>query len=218
MNRFFFRDLLEGNPQLLERMLAFNRTAKKDAALPAGGIWEAVRRQPDLMAALTARMPTAPAEGAYWSFTDESERLAFFPPEVLGRIGRIVSAAVYAEDIAHSLVKSDVMALRSFLGADIYTYALTRGRYQVGSLRPTLAGAVPDGTLAERCTKLARQSLETVRAGWPEELQHRSERLFASVELPEATPLDDTLRQPLWYFMKKLILRELDQEWIRYFD
>ena len=37
MNRFFFRDLLEGNPQLLERMLAFNRTAKKDAALPAGG-------------------------------------------------------------------------------------------------------------------------------------------------------------------------------------
>lgn len=219
MNRFFFRDLLESNPKLLERMLAFNRTEKKDAALPTGGIWDAVQRQPDLVRLLSERRSSAPsAEDAYWAFTDESQRLAFFPATVLERIGRLVSASAYAEDIARTLSKSEVLAVKAFLGEDVYGYALTRGRYQVGSLRQMLIGASAGEPLSERCRLLARQSLETVRAGWPEELRRRTEPLFGTVALPPAPPLDPALRQPLWHFMKKLILRELDNEWISYFD
>ena len=219
MNRFFFRDLLESHPKLLERMLAFNCAEKKDAALPTGGIWDAVQRQPDLVRILTARqrLKAVPVD-AYWAFTDESQRLAFYPAAVLERVGRLVSASAYAEDIARTLSKTDVLAFKDFLGEDIYSYALTRGRYQVGSLRQALISDSSDASLSDKCRLLARRSLATIRAGWPAELQRRTDLLFAAADLPAAPPLDPALRQPLWHFMKKLILRELDNEWIRYFD
>lgn len=227
MNRFFFRELLEDDPKLLLEMIAFNRTeAWSDEAVLAvvpPGLRSAVLREPVLVAALrraAIRHRPRPPEGC-WDFTEESRRMAFLSAGELSRLGRLMAAAVLAEDHARLLARDAVLELRRSVGEDVIDYALARGRWQVGGLRQRLRAFAPAGRPGERTLVLARTMLEIVRAGWPEELRNRTVPLFASLDLPPVKVLpdvDDALRRDLWHFTRKIILRELEPECRRVFS
>ncbi|MGN1208709.1 MAG: hypothetical protein ACI4SV_00285 [Duodenibacillus sp.] len=223
MNRFFFRELLAGDSGLLEGAFAFNPKNRPVEPMPEGALWEAAAGCPDLVRIWAQRHPRDFAADAvpYWDFTQESQRLAFMTPAALSRLTRLACAAVFAPEIAATVVRSDVEPLRAFLGRDVYHWALTRGRWQIGSLRTPLAAAASGISLEQKCASLARLMLEALRAGWPEALKERTRHLFEAIDLPDAydaPALDSGLRDALWYFLKKLIVRELDKQWQPYFD
>lgn len=222
MNRHFFRELANENPRLLQKMMQFNAPEARAPHLPEGKLWEAVARHADLVALLdrTRTVSHSPQAPVYWGFTKEPHRLAFLSTDEIDRLGRIVAAAVYAEELAKTVDRANVLAVKAFLGSDLYGYALTRGRFQIGALRQSLVGLFPDGTLAERLAWMARLSVQTVRAAWPQELQAKTQEAFDALtwpQLPFEVAIDDGVRRQLWYFMKKIILREFDQKWARYF-
>lgn len=224
MNRHFFRELLEENPRLLQKMMQFNGRAFEMSHLPRGGIWDAVERFPDLVAALThgqTRLdPLMGQEPVYWGFTEESHRLAFMSSDEISRLGRIVAVAVYAEEIAKTVDRANVLAIKKFLGEPLYDYGLTRARFQIGGLRKSLISVFEKGTLSERLAWMARLAIETMRRNWPIELVEKTDKVFGQLDypsLPESVQLTDETRRQLWYFMKKIILREFDQKWAQYF-
>lgn len=223
MNRFFFRELLANNSDVLRESFAFNPKERPVEPMPEGGLWDAARRCPDLSRIWARRHPQeySPDTAPYWDFTQDSHRLAFMTPEALTLLARLAAAAVFAPEIAATVLKTDIEPLHAFLGRDICNWALTRGRWQIGALRAPLAAAASGISLEQKCASLARLMLEAVRAGWPEALQTRTQSLFAALDLPDAydaPALDPGLRDALWYFLKKLIVRELDKQWQPYFD
>lgn len=221
MNRFYFRDLLESNPKVFSQMLAFNTNANPRMPNIVNEVLaERVKNDADLMRIFQRQGKTDTAfQTTFWEFGTESERLALWPAAMLNRLGKIMAASAYGEDIANSLRRADVLRLREFFGEDLYHYALVRGRYQAGSVRVSLTGIFGGDDLPTRCENFAGGALASLRAGWNDALKNKTATLFKEIGLPEIVPskLDNEKKQQLWYFAKKLLVREFDQEWTHYF-
>jgi hypothetical protein len=141
-----------------------------------------------------------------------------------------LSAAVFAEEMALVLDKAQVVELRTLLGDDIFHYAIRRGRYQVGSLRPFLISAMPEASLSQKIQLLASAVLHGVSRNWPEELrsvwaEKLSKSGMANVIPGSEVASADILpvlraeqRRTLWFTLKKLLLREAAPQWAPCFD
>ncbi len=216
MNRYYFLELLDDNPALLGAVVRFNALIAPTEASP---LVAAARNYPDLKAVLASRQL---ADVGYWDFSEESRCLALLPADVVARLARTAAAAVYANDIARTVQRSDVLALRKFFGSALIDYALSRGRWQAGSHIRSVFERI-EGTekpIAERCTEAAVLAIASLKAGWPQALQDIAAARWSSSDLPRlGLPVlisgDDRLT--LWHFAKKLIQRELGSPWANYF-
>ena len=106
--RDFYRELLEENPALLARIVAFNRGGAASASPcvrfaeelskdePTDVDWaDLIARHPDLCALAAER--TAPEEKAgddYWGFAETSERFALIPEDELDLVRPLVREAM----------------------------------------------------------------------------------------------------------------------------
>lgn len=219
MNQAYYRELLHTKPKLLAEIIRFNRELEPQMS---GTLAEAIARHPMLSTKVAKRMgvQSSHQNEPCWQFAEPSERLVLLPLEVLERLGRMVAAALYAERTAHLLTQSDVQSMKAFLGDDIYRWSLVRGRFLVGSLTKSLIKAeqgTPLITLVRRCPMSLYLGFA---AGWSEPLKGRAETIFRQLNLPSAEPMAllPEVRRQLWYFFNKLILRELDSQWMPFFD
>ena len=202
----------------------------------------ALERSPSLFARYEAAKHTHDLElvsrgtgtaAFFWDFEEPSTRLALLSPEAISRLGRLAASALLGEDFAKVLAKSSLQNLKAQLGEDVYRFAILRGRFMAGSLAETLHGWGTEYELPERAAFAAEAIFRTIRLGWPDALSRRTEAHFtastfvndaAQLPLAEAHPLllpwgeDGDARRRVWFFMKKIIVRELDSEWMQYFD
>ncbi len=225
MNRLFFRDQIRENPAFLAKLLVFNKTEQALGFSLNEPLQHLVLSDARLCSVLRQKglLKSSSAQAAsYWAFTDESQRLALLKPDDLKYIGRLASAAIYAHDIALSISKSDVLALKDFLGEPIYDWTIKRGRFQMSEAvrmhYQTPLAAVP--ALTERVRLMSRLSLEMLRSNWPKDLLEKSEPLFSSLDLPrlpDEIQRDVPHSRKLWYIVKKLVLRESQSEWTHFF-
>lgn len=224
MDYRFLVEIIALKPPLFQAILNFNREGASplpeelsSLGEPFAALWQA----PAFRRAWPA---SSPEKTGYWNFSEESQRLALLERPAIVRLGLFFSAAVHAEEISRVIAREQVLELRRTLGADILSYALRRGRYQVGALRSLLL--VPDacGSLSRRISLLAVAAPLLVSEDWPEEL-----RRLASSRLPQPdeAPATDRgfspslrrgQRRALWFTMKKLLLREVAPEWAPCFD
>lgn len=220
MSRDYYVSLIGSRPQLMSAVLRFNaQSPRQEDGQEPTALQSAALRCP----ALASVWPPRPRHtGPFFSFEEESERLALFSAEELGRLGRLAAAAVFSETIRKTLRRDDVLAVRSFLGLEGYAYATGLGRFQAGSLALPLAALTDrNAPLSERCAALAAMLLSAIRAAWPAPFQDRTAPLFSQINLTHAdalTVLDPALRQRLWQFLKKILHREFAQSWANYFD
>jgi hypothetical protein len=227
MNHLFFRDQIRDNPEFLRELLVFNRTpeqlkvagldgALRDRILADRSLCEILRKHKLLVSTGETASP------GYWSFTDECQRLALLAPDELRHTGLLLAATIFADDIASAVAKDDVLSLKSALGLPIYQWVLQRGRFEISDASRELFKRAfsSGGALSDRVLAAARMILETLRVSWPEPLQAKSARMFASLNLPAlpAVPIQDkAFSRKLWFLVKKLVLRETDEQWTRYF-
>jgi len=212
--------LLQDENALLAAALAYNsRRAEAGLALPpeiAGSLATDVRLSRILRKRLGA------SEGALWrDFADETERLLLFAPEELSFLGKSAAAALLGEEISRVFLRSEVLALRSFLGEEIYRWTLVRGKFMAGSLALLFRGEMLEAPLAERLSLFSRILLEEIRAGWAPEKKKAAQELFASLPFPPLSSRADfgaKRRADIWRFLKKIILREMNSKWAQYFN
>ncbi len=221
MDERFLVETLALRPRLFRAMLEFNRGGSSampetlfNLGKPLTDLWEdfAFRRA----------WPHSGTQGeGYWNFSEESQRIALLDPVTIRRLGFFFSASAHAEELSRVIVRSEVLKLRQFLGADTFAYALKRGRYQMGSLRSLLLPPRTCGSLPRRIELLADVSLFLLSADWPEKL-----RLLAAPRFPRqeescidfSPSLRREQRMALWFTMKKLLLREVAPQWAPCFD
>lgn len=224
MDYRFLTDAVTRKPALFRAILEFNRSPASSIpevlsslGHPFSTLWE----NQDFRRAWN---PLAQENTGYWNFSEESQRLALLDIPSLKRLGLIFSAAVHAEELALILSREQVLGLRRTLGDDIYAYAITRGRYQIGSLRSLLLLPPSLGTTAERITMLSEAVPSLIMQGWPEQLCAMAKKKFSFGEAPiiQGEPLFKVFsqeeRRSLWFTMKKILLREVAPKWAPCFD
>ena len=148
--------------------------------------------------------------------------MALIGADTVERLCLFFSAAVHAEELSRVIARTQVLELRRRLGADVVTYALKRGRYQVSGLRAPLLVPASFGALAERIDLLARALPALVGEGWPEELRALAPSCFSAPKGMDDAAFVPSLRREqrtaLWFTMKKLLLREVAPQWAPCFD
>ncbi len=222
MDYRFLAEIIERKPQLFKAVLSFNKPFS--SALPPelaelGKPWTGLWNRPEFRRAWP--LPDQPAQG-YWNFYEESRRMALLSADTVERLCLFFSAAVHAEELSQVIARAQVLELRRRLGADVVTYALKRGRYQVSGLRAPLLVPASFGSLAERIDLLARTVPALVGEGWPEELRALAPPCFSAPKDQNDAAFVPSLRREqrtaLWFTMKKLLLREVAPQWAPCFD
>ena len=223
MDHRFLEDIIAHKPQLFRAILNFNRNVsdvpKELSSL--GSSFTVLWHDPYFRRA----WPSALSDHTgYWNFSEESQRLALLDSPTLERLGLFFSAAVHAEELSRIIAQKQVLELRQQFGQDILSYALKRGRYQIGGIREVLQVPVSFGPLVQRIRILAAEAPAMIGTGWPEELKvlalprfphmdgapHEEKRWFPHLRREQ--------RRALWFTMKKLLLREVAPQWAPCFD
>ena len=226
----FLAETLERRPALFRAMVEMNRELLP--ALPASApgksekVPAAFLRDPLVRRALR-RSPSSDAcsSNGWWDFAEETSRLALLPAQAVRDAALRFSAAVFAEDMARIIDRAQVLALREAIGADIVAYALRRGRWQVGSLRQSIASMpfTAGPPLHQRILGLARAILILTAQEWPAPLRKLwFQRLGLDADtftdLAALPQLSREQRRALWFTLKKILLREAAPQWAPCFD
>lgn len=237
MDQRFLADTVCRRASLFEAMVEFNRSR-----LLASGTSPALsfcqKNAPALLDVPAVRRACLNASGGtdssgWWDFSEETQRLLLLPADDLHRLAFCFSAAVHAEELALVLDRERVRELRTCIGDDIFSYAIRRGRYQIGSLRQGIIAHLPPAPLLERVVLLARTVLLLMAQPWPDRLRQHwqeklqtMERLFPASVFSDSEPspfetlpqLSREQRRALWFTLKKILLREAAPQWAPCFD
>ena len=234
MDQRFLIEAISRKPELFKAIVGFNRAQLSSSTpcsllLPLGEVGNALSRDPVARYACADKSRTS--SNSWWDFSEESCRLILLSEAELRNLALTFSAAVFAEEMALVLDKAQVVELRTLLGDGIFNYAIRRGRYQIGSLRPFLIEAMQDDSLAQKIQRLASAVMHSISRNWPEELRKVWQEKLGKAGMP-ALPSENTAkladgtlpilradqRRILWFTLKKLLLREAAPQWAPCFD
>ncbi len=244
MDGVFLKEAALDRPALFKAITAFNMRYAVPRSLPEslaglGVTGDALWKDGDIR-----RLFAAPDIRGWWDFAHEPNRLALPEPAVLMQTCRYFSGAILSEEISHVVQREPLLELRRQMGADLHAYALRRGRYQAGSLVEAFSPLAGEGTLGEKVERLAWSALYLAADAWTgglrNFLRNRDPEYFAFPEsvdgsAPTGTQAGggrfltaeqkgalDTLgraeKRSLWFALKKILLREVAQEWAPCFD
>jgi hypothetical protein len=230
MHKDFFVHIIRHKPELFRSILAFNGidgprsdqvpvAFRRIPGLDVDALWASGRSRRHLVDGAEADGPER-----FWDFTEDSRRMALLPPALLERAALQFGVAVHADELCALVAREDVLAMRGEIGADLFAYALRRGRFQLGS-SSRLFGSGPE-RLAERIRRHGRQSLSLCCSVWPRELldicASRFTELAPAFSAAEAedgvgASLHDA-RRAVWIGFKKILLKEVAPQWVPCFD
>lgn len=220
MSQAYYRALIDEKPRVLAEIIRHNLRARTE---PSSGISsEATANLSPALRAALARYPrlarsafgAKPVPAPWRDFASPRERLALMPSEDLRRLALMTSAAVHGERLSKVVMRDDVLRIREALGADLYRWALVRGRFLAGSLAADLGALTAPLPLEEALPRLAGMVADAMALAQTKgETQGRSEG-----NEPGPGPLSPEMVRRLVPFYKKLILREFDAQWTRFFD
>ncbi|MDR2825850.1 MAG: hypothetical protein LBV76_03520 [Deltaproteobacteria bacterium] len=245
MERAALRETILNNPQFFARILRFNLPAssaftpehltEQAAELLRSGFLGLLETSPRGAALVRGYLfknsLPAPIKGEQFfaDFQEERRRLALLTPKELQDLTRLFGAGVYAPQIAKTIKRDEVLALRDFLG-QAYNYALLRGRFQMGQVRglfkqtdqPAEGGAAV--SLSERIVAAGLDALRVCMADWPQNLQDRLRPALPAPALKRILPQTSVFSWPeriekkpenlqsTWLSLKKILLQELTPE------
>ncbi|MDR2826158.1 MAG: SctK family type III secretion system sorting platform protein [Deltaproteobacteria bacterium] len=160
-------------------------------------------------------------------FQEERRRLALLAPKQLHDLALLFGAGIYALKIAETVKRDEVLALRSFLGP-YYTYALLRGRFQLGQVRAIFQRPASNHTedsklpLTGRIAAAGVEALQICLSDWPQSLQKKVRpflpphlQALAETALagwPEHIEKNPENLKTVWVSLKKILLQELAPE------
>ena len=233
MDQRFLIEAMSRKPELFTAMVGFNRAQLSGRPAcpmlsPLGDVGNALLHDPVVRRACADNSHRN--ENGWWDFSEESCRLVLLSETEVRNLALTLSAAVFAEEMALVLDRAQVVELRNLLGDEIFNYAIRRGRYQRGSLRPFLIEAMPPASLPQKIQLLAAAVMHGISRNWPEELrkvwaEKLSKAGMANVPLGSEASSSDILpilraeqRRILWFTLKKLLLREAAPQWAPCFD
>ncbi len=217
MNREFYGELLRDKPELISAIIADNLRPESPAAVAGTALAHVVAQDKELMRLLAKKH----SADTYWGYVEESERLALLPEETLLRLSDILGAALLGQKMALVIEREAVLELKAAFG-DLYAYALKRGRYQAAAMADVVTqwDTNPADDITQTWRRVSALVLLIIRSGWPAALQNKSRSRFQalSARVDVVPDTGDVLRKRLWYFVKKVVVRELDASWTRYFN
>lgn len=258
MHQGFITEVISEKAQLFQAMLTFNaahslppmpqKLADTHALSPdqQKALWEnpAFRR---------AFAHDAPKSSQFWNFEDEMRRLALLDASIIQNLALTFGVALHANSIAQCIRAEEVHVLKAQLGTELYSYAITRARFQLGKSADIFASLHKNLPLEQRIFLHGALAVLHIYALWPQELQAQAHKAFLpllqkvqtvapstatkeemgattgtaavlgdnkATTLPYRSPLElsPEKQRNLWFAIKKILIKELAQEWAHCFN
>jgi hypothetical protein len=223
-------ETMRNNPQLFARILRFNLPAssafnpenltEQAAALLRSGLLGTLEVSPRAAALVRGYLfknsLPAPINGEefFTDFQEERRRLALLTPKELCALTLFFGAGVYAPQIAKTVKRDEVLALRAELG-QAYNYAILSARFQLGQVRALFKNSDGKLLLPERIAAAGLDALRVCVADWPQRLQDRLRPALPKASVfswPERIEKKPENVQNIWESLKKILLQELAPE------
>jgi hypothetical protein len=213
-------DSLLANPALLRAALEFNGLCAPPDLGSEGSLSGALAGALHTLLATHPRLwscfSTPAQQRTAWDFAPKPNRLALLPPPLLERLSLYWSAAVRAEELARIIEKTRLAPIMAEIGTEVYRYAVRRGRFQLGGLRPLLRREESADATAWRGETFRQPGdamLSRCFARWPESLRAAWTERWRR-PLPEASARPSAVSfSALWFWLEKILLREVAPEW-----
>jgi hypothetical protein len=210
MNFADYYRLLSEKPDLMAAVMTFNGLAEPPpemaGALADHPLVREIWSRPDLRSFFPKK-----SRPGFWDFQDESRRLVLVDPEAFRQTRLYWGAALFAEDLALVIAREEVAELKKRLGSPIYHFALTNGRFYLGSLRPALRWPSDPAALSPETLETAGLEAASIcAASWPEKLRSAAEARF-QIEL-DPRPEQARRLEAVWPWLKKILL-EVAPQW-----
>jgi hypothetical protein len=202
--------LLSEKPGLMAAVITFNGLADPppeiSGVLAAHPLVREIWSRPDLRSFFPKK-----SRPVFWDFQDESRRLVLVDPEAFDQTRLYWGAALFAEELALVIASDEVAELKKRLGSPIYHFALTNGRFYLGSLRRIQRRSADPAALSP--DDLQEAGLEAAAAlaeAWPEELRTAAESRF-QIQL-DNQPARALRFEAVWPWFRKILL-EVAPQW-----
>jgi len=210
MNKGMFIEYLTQRPELFHSILQFNG-ALNPSPLPQAFM------VPGFKPEALKNYPSRTTDLGYWDFDSEPSRLALLTDEEIKQLALTFGTALHADTISLVIDKSEYHTLHDSLGKTMYSYAISRGRFQIGNIRTLFAERDKDLSLYKRIILHGKQSLSLVAQTWPEQLKKRRSDIFECGNRPLPT-LSSHEQFALWLCIKKIFLKEVAPQWAPCFN
>lgn len=223
MNKQFFYNSLEKNSPLFSAMLKFNLEQHKTIT-PYSNLETYIDADFLTSSVLKKYQKSSPA--LFWDFADETKRLALLDSQSLTKLARILGVSLYAEEISHTLDKNSVLELQKELGKDLYLYALERGKFRLRELKSLFKNSDNSRTLLDKIIQNGEKMLALCTQNWQEELKqifsHNAHEalpnLTAYIQENPNMKLSPAQIRLIWFSVKKILLQEVNNSWLPYFN
>lgn len=225
MNKGFFSECIQNRP-LFSAMLEFNirKFQPEENMLPeCRAFADPAFFKQKYFAKYAAKLTSNKAD-FFWDFTEESKRLALLDGQTLAELCFVLGTCIHSQEIAHTLEKEKVLALKNFLGKELYAYAVCRAPFQARFLKRFFAEKNTDLPLADKIKKNGTTALYGCTLNWQVQLkqdflQKLKESAPQLTEYAEnETQLTAEQTRILWFSVKKLLVQEVDAAWRTYFN
>lgn len=223
MNKQFFYESLEKNTSLFPAMLNFNLEQYKNIA-PYTNLENFLQKE--FLTSSTLKKYQKTDAAPFWDFADETKRLALLDCQSLTKLVRILGISLYAEEVSHILDKNSVLQLQKELGKDLYFYALERGKFRLRELkelfkhtdtsRPLMDKIIQDGeTMLALCTVTWQEELKQI---FTRNIQKTLPFLAICLQKTPKMELSPAQFRLIWFSVKKLLIQEVNNSWLPYFN
>lgn len=223
MNKGFFSESIK-KPAFFSAMLKFNlEQYEKNAADSLNAAAEKYADSSFLSESFYKKY-AKPKIKPFWDFADETKRLALMNSTDLQMLALLTGTSVHAEEISRTIEKNAVLALRSDLGTQLYSYALKRGTFQTKFLKTFFAHKDNTLSLLQKIRKHGEQAIAYCTYTWQDELTeifcktHEQTMPDLLHYIEEKADIPPEQSRMLWFSVKKLLIQELDSTWQNYFN
>lgn len=239
MNINFFSEVLTRKPFLLKAMLQFN-TPQQEMSVPkdmqeladygvdVDSLWEDVK-------GYFKETENSNLSPNYWDFSDETKRLLLLDEHILQQLVLYFGVLLNAKEIAQSIEKTQVLAIKQELGEKAYSYALNRAQFQMKNtpLFENILTTKEEQSLTQRVISQGVLALASCIHEWSPELQenmakklgrilekHKNNTLHDIKSLNHSffSTLSPETKRYIWFTLKKILSKELSPQWAQYFD
>ncbi len=152
-----------------------------------------------------------------WDFTSENKRLALLSKEELSKLALVFGLCLHAKEIAQTLSKDTIQAIKNELSIEMYTFALERGQYRIPYLSEIFSQKNLQFSLLERIKLHGQLCVSFLADSWSEEEKEKLPSLI-TLQNTDQTHFSSQEIERILSALKKILTTEITKEWLQCLD
>lgn len=152
-----------------------------------------------------------------WDYTQEEKRLSLLTKNELEELAFTLGLCVHSKEIVHTVLKEEVLSLKSELGEEFYLFTLERGQFRLNQLATLFKDADTHLPLIERVKLHGQICIQEIAVFWSDEEKEKLPNL-TNAQSNVITNISEKQKQMILFAVKKILINDITSEWKQCLD